>query len=123
MRISDWSSDVCSSDLEIVSRALCQRPVLAVAGDPAIDQPRVALQADIGADAEPFGNPRPKAFDQHVGAIDQIEQDRDRTGLFEVEREAALAAIIGKEARLDLETAIVPALAPDVVTTLPATGT
>src|SRR3546814_12234747 len=42
MRISDWSSDVCSSDLHIVGGpCLRQRPGLAEAGDRAVDQPGI----------------------------------------------------------------------------------
>src|SRR3546814_10845719 len=47
MRISDWSSDVCSSDLEFPERD-ADRPRLAVAQDAQLDSGTRGLGADEG---------------------------------------------------------------------------
>ena len=43
--------------VDVVAGRLRQRPVLAPAGHPAVDEPRVAGEAPVGAEAEPLGHP------------------------------------------------------------------
>ncbi len=70
-----------------------QRAGLAPAGHPAVDQPRVALEAHIGAEAEPLGGAGAHPLDEHVGLRDQVEHGRDRLGVLQVERDAGTAAV------------------------------
>ncbi|OEV23531.1 hypothetical protein AN220_24090 [Streptomyces nanshensis] len=70
-----------------------QRSVLAPAGHPAVDQPGVAGQADIGADAEAFGDAGPEPLHEHVGAFDQGERRAGSGLLFEVQQHGALVAV------------------------------
>ncbi len=48
-----------------------QRPRLAPAGDPAIDQPAVQRAADVGPQTQPLHHAGAKALDQGVGPGDQ----------------------------------------------------
>src|SRR3546814_5504777 len=68
MRISDWSSDVCSSDLGIVG------------------------EQHLGAKAEPLHHAGPIALDDAVGALAQIARGGDGLGVFHVERDRRPAA-------------------------------
>src|SRR3546814_7122898 len=76
MRISDWSSDVCSSDL-----------------------PRVELAQALLADADLLGHAGPEVLDVNVGFLDQRIELRQVRGLFGVKRDAALVAVVGLEMR------------------------
>src|SRR3546814_4956193 len=64
MRISDWSSDVCSSDLGPLAAGIC--------GDPVADLRRFARQAGGQGDADPGifepGEPRPLGKRPAIGA-------------------------------------------------------
>src|SRR3546814_5422514 len=51
MRISDWSSDVCSSDLGLAATARRLRAKLAVIGDEALYQPLKEALAGSGVEA------------------------------------------------------------------------
>ena len=69
-----------------------ERAVLAPAGHPAVDQPRVAGQAVVGAEPEPLGGAGAHALEQHVGVLDEREHGLDRLGALQVERDARPAA-------------------------------
>ena len=80
--------------VQVVAGGLRQRAVLAPAGHPAVDQPRVAGQAVVGAEAEPLGRRR--------GACPRPARRRRSTrsstvatavGVLEVERDAGPAAV------------------------------
>ena len=60
----------------VVTRRLGQRARLTPAGDPAVDQPRVARETVLGAKAQPLGHPRTEPLDQRVGAFDQAQRQR-----------------------------------------------
>ncbi len=88
--------------VEIVPGGLCERPLLAPAGDPAIDEAGIAREAILGAETEPFGDPRAEPFDQRVGAFDQAQGECLAVRMFEVERQASSAAqqqVIAQRAR------------------------
>ena len=44
-------------------------------GHARVDEARVARAARVGADAEPFGDAGPEAFEQHVGPLAQPQHD------------------------------------------------
>jgi hypothetical protein len=71
----------------------CQRTLLAPAGHPAVDDLLVARPAVLGAEAEPFGDPRAEALDEDVALGDQVEHERDALGALEVDGERALAPV------------------------------
>src|SRR3546814_19882017 len=91
MRISDWSSDVCSSDLWLFARAadaveharqrnivdvvpgrLRIGTILSPAGHAPIDEPGIVGEQHLGAKAEPLHHAGPIALDDAVGALAQI---------------------------------------------------
>ena len=78
--------------VHVVAGGLGQRAVLAPAGHPAVDQPRVAGQALVGADAEPLGDAGAHALDEHVGLRDELHERREGVGVLEVHRHARPAA-------------------------------
>ncbi len=57
--------------VDVVAGGLRERPVLAPAGHAAVDEPRVAREADVGAEPEPLHHAGPEALDQRVGLLDQ----------------------------------------------------
>src|SRR3546814_19090039 len=65
MRISDWSSDVCSSDLQ----RLQINPVGGQGGAQGID---CQMWADLVAELEQIGECFLHAIDRHVDALDQM---------------------------------------------------
>ena len=54
-----------------------ERPVLAPAGHAAVDEARVAREADVGAEAEPLHHAGAETLDEHVGALDQAQGGLD----------------------------------------------
>ena len=58
--------------IDVVPGGLGQRPVLAPPGHPAVDQPRVVREQDIGAQAVAFHHARAKALDQPIGSADEF---------------------------------------------------
>ncbi len=68
--------------------------MLAPAGDAAVDELRIARGHRIGAEAQAFHHAGPKAFDQHIGTFEQ-GPGRSAAGIaLQIEREAALAAVL-----------------------------
>jgi hypothetical protein len=54
----------------------------APAGHPAINELWVALQRDLGAEAEPLHHAGPKPFEHHVGAFEELQARFDGGGGF-----------------------------------------
>ena len=52
-----------------------QRTVLAPAGHPPVDQPRVAREAVGRPEAQPLGHAGPEALDEDVDSPTQVEHD------------------------------------------------
>ena len=51
-----------------------QRALLTPAGHPAVDQPRVALQAHVGTEAQALHDAGPEALQSQVGPVDQAQR-------------------------------------------------
>ncbi len=79
--------------VEVVTGAMRVRPGLAVAADRAHDDARISRGERRVADAELVHHARAKALDDDIRALDHREERVARRGLFEIERERALAAI------------------------------
>src|SRR3546814_15714975 len=106
MRISDWSSDVCSSDLRVVARKAAERAVGAEAGHAAMDEAREALRQHVRVAEAPFLQAaRLEVLDQHVRRFEQAQEDGLALRLRDVEAERGLVAVdaleIGGEAVLE----------------------
>src|SRR3546814_2565735 len=94
MRISDWSSDVCSSDLQLAAVACRRNPVQVGAGDADIAEPAqlesIALNAHVdgfvvaerGDDPDMVGR-----LDQQTLAFDtrQLESARKKRGTGDID--------------------------------------
>ena len=78
--------------VDVVPRNLGVRALLAPAGDACVHESGVAVQADVGADAESFRHTRPVPLHQDVGAVDQAERGGDALGTLEVDRDRPPAA-------------------------------
>src|SRR3546814_8046952 len=76
MRISDWSSDVCSSDLKAV-RALGRRQALPF-GVGLADRVAVARELDIAPQRQPADLPQGSAL---VGPAHYLAPEADREGI------------------------------------------
>jgi hypothetical protein len=63
------------------------RPVLPPAGQPAIDQSRIARRADIRSQPQPLHHAGPEPLDQRVGLRDQVERAGDPLGGLEIDRQ------------------------------------
>ena len=86
------------------------RPGLAVAGDRAIDQPRVDLAQRVVAEAQPRHHAGAELLDQHIGALDQWHQPVAVGAVLEVQHQAFLAAVEHGEHRgLAVEARLVAA--------------
>ena len=79
--------------VDVVPGAVGERAVLAPAGHPRVDQPRVAGESVVGADAEPLGDARAQPLDQHVGALHQPEDDVAAGRALEVDGDRGAAAV------------------------------
>lgn len=89
---------------DVVPGALGQRAVLAPAGHPAVDELRVAGEAGVGADAEPFGHSGAVALDEDVGAFGQVEDAGRPLVALEVQEDGALVAVGDVVRRVDAES-------------------
>ena len=67
--------------VDVVAGGVGVRAVLAPAGHAAVDEPRVAGEADVGAEAEALGHAGPEALDERVGLLDELRaRSRRRRG-------------------------------------------
>ena len=67
------------------------------AGDRSVDEPRVRVAEHFVGKAQPVEHAVAEIVDQHVGLLDQIEQDLLAARRAQIEREAALVAVVGDE--------------------------
>src|SRR3546814_17549001 len=97
MRISDWSSDVCSSDLLVVGGALERGPLDAGLGRESLQRARglaVGVEGDVEVGAEAFG--------RLLGLLDGDGRQQHRQSARRIERlrfaaldrDAALAELV-----------------------------
>src|SRR3546814_2811691 len=88
MRISDWSSDVCSSDLDIVSSGRIASCVCFPVGnrfDTSIGLPPGSPSSTRRSMSDPsrsFASPRHSSADRSASGPGVAEQDRDRKGVY-----------------------------------------
>src|SRR5262249_30493548 len=76
---------------------VAERPLVAVPGEPGIDEARIELLEARIVDAEPRRHRGPEILDEHIGALDHAIEDREPVLLLQVERNRALAAVRAKE--------------------------
>ena len=74
-------------------RAVNQGPALPEAGDRQINDPGLAGTYRLVIEAEPLDHTRAKAFDEHIGALDQLPQHSLAVVLLQIDRHTALAKI------------------------------
>ncbi len=86
-------------DQQVVGLLLLVGTAFAVAGDIADDQSREALAQRLVGQAQARGGARREVLHQHVGAGQQLLQQRQRLGLLEIEAEALLGTIGPDEVR------------------------
>src|SRR5690606_31119928 len=79
--------------VDVVTGGFRHRTVLTPAGHAAIDQFRIALEADIRTKAETFGDAGTIAFVDHVGLVDQFQQGFQALGGFQVDDDALAVAL------------------------------
>ena len=58
-----------------------------------VDEPRIAGQHLVGTEAEPLQDAGPETLDQHVGVVEQAEQDLPALRRLEVDGDARPAAV------------------------------
>ena len=61
------------------------RPDLSPTGEPAVDEARVAGEADVGADAESLGDAGSEHLEHRVGLLDDAEERVGAVGVLEVD--------------------------------------
>ena len=66
--------------VDVVTRGLRVRTVLAPAGHAPVDELRVPGEAGVRSDAEPLGDARPEPLDERVGLLDEREHGLDAVG-------------------------------------------
>ncbi len=71
---------------QVVAGGAGPRALLSPAGDPAIDQPRVAREDNLGAKPQPLHDAGPQALDQRIGPLEQRERVLPPRLALEVER-------------------------------------
>jgi len=83
--------------VDVVAGGLGEWPLLAPAGHAAVDQLRVALEADVGADAEALGDAGTERLGHAMGLLDQAQHDLDAFRLLQVDRDRSAAAVVHGE--------------------------
>ena len=69
------------------------RAVLPPSGHAAVDEARIALVADVGAEPQPFHDSRTEALLQHVGLLDHGEERVDAGRILEVYGDRLAASV------------------------------
>ena len=85
--------------VHVVAGAVAVGPVLAVAGDRAVDEPRVLLAQPLVADPEPVHHAGAEALEQHVGLAHEPQQHLAPRLALEVDADRALVAVQRQEQR------------------------
>ena len=79
--------------VDVVTGLLCQRPVLAPARHPAIDETRIAAEARLRADAQAFGHTGAKTLDKRIGFFDEAQHRFRAARMLEIDGHRAPAPI------------------------------
>ncbi len=85
---------------------------LAPTGHARVDEARVAREARVGTDAEPFGDSGPEAFEQHVGVLAHTQHHLRPLRVLEVDADAAPAAVDNGVGRHEARNARSPVTGP-----------
>ena len=85
--------------VHVVAGAVAVRPVLAVAGDRAVDEARVDASESLVADPEPVEHARAERLEQHVGVAGEPEQDLLALLVLEIDPDRALRPVERQEQR------------------------
>jgi hypothetical protein len=88
---------------DVVAGALGEGSFLAPAGHPAVHQPRVARQALLRSDSEPFGDAGPEALNEDVGPFGQVQDLAGAVLGLEVDQHRALVAVGEVVRRVDAQ--------------------
>ena len=83
--------------VDVVAGPVPVRPILAVAGDRAVDEPGVLLAQPLVSDAEAVHHARAKRFEQHVDVADQPQQHFLAGWRLQIDPDRALAAVERQE--------------------------
>ncbi len=75
--------------VDVVTRLLGHRSLLAPARHPPVDQPRVAIETDIGTETEPLGDPGTHALEEHIGGGDEVQRDVPARRVLEIDADRA----------------------------------
>ncbi|MNL23785.1 hypothetical protein D3C87_1451880 [compost metagenome] len=81
----------------VVGGQVRERAVLAEARDRAVDQARIHSLQVFMAKVEPLHHAGPEVLDQHIGAGHELAEDLLAARVLEVERDRALARVLGEE--------------------------
>src|SRR4029077_17313605 len=71
--------------VDVVPGDMGDRPVLTPAGHPAVDQPRVTLEADVRAEAEALHDSRAKPLDQRISLVDEAQRRLDAVLVLQID--------------------------------------
>ena len=94
VRLAGQPEDPVQAEVvEIVPGSVAPGAVLPVAGDRAVDEPRVLRAQALPAHAQPIQHARPERLEQHVGVARQPQQDLAAPVALEVDADRALAAV------------------------------
>jgi hypothetical protein len=85
--------------VDVPSRRLGDRPVLAPAGHPPVDQRRPPGQARVRPEAQPLGDAGPEALDQGIGPLDQPQDRVPPLRVLQVDADRAAAPGVDVPAR------------------------
>jgi hypothetical protein len=80
--------------VDVMAGRLGERTFLAPAGHAAIDQPGIALQADVGPEPQPLGDAGAERLGQSVGLVDQAQHDLHAFLLLQIDRHRAAAPVV-----------------------------
>ena len=85
--------------VHVVPGAIAVGAILAVAGDGAVDEPRIALAQALVADAQAVEHARPKRLEQHVGVLREAQQHLSALLGLQIDPDRALTAVQREEQR------------------------
>ena len=86
--------------VDVVAGRLGERAFLAPAGHAAVDELRIAREADVGTEAQTFRDAGAERLGHAVGLFDQAQHHLDAFLLLQVDRHRATAAIVDGEFRV-----------------------
>ena len=90
---------------DVVGGPVALGPVEAEAGERAVDQARVAVRQCVPVEAEPLESGQPHVGEEDVSAVDELERDGATVVGREIDDNAALAAVVELERRVERDLA------------------